>query len=281
MAEHDLIDGYLEELRRRLHWRDDADELVAEMEDHLRTATEDLVRDGLDRADAERAVLGRFGEPVRVARELSTTPSGGLAAPSEWSRAAGAAAMVSAGAWLGVLFSWVASTALSGSGRWELPEQLLYMAGAACLLAALGTTLMAWLGLRSRLGGLGAVGLVGRGLCTAACAAGVVAWFLPGWQGLLGAGSALVAIAAWRTGGSHRGAVATAGVAWVAGLGTWAVLRWLEVGPVDEWGDYPVAVVSGLSVGCLLAAAGLFGLGRWMHGEEPADLPASADLAPT
>ena len=281
MAEHDLIDPYLAELHRRIRWRHDADEVVAEMEDHLRTATEDLVRSGRDEADAERAVLGRFGEPVQVARELSTTPSGELAAPTEWSRAAGAAAMVSAGAWLGVLVSWIAAAAISGSDRWELPEQLLYMAGASCLLAALAATLVAWLGLRSRLGGLGAVGLVGVGLCTVACVAGLVGWFLPGWQGLCGAGSVLVAIAALRAGAGHRVAVTTAGVAWVAGLGTWAALRWLEVGPVDEWGDYPVAFVGGLTVGCLLAATGLLGLGRWMHGEEPADLLASPDLART
>lgn len=282
MAKRDLIDDYLWELRHRIRWRSDADEVIAEMEDHLRTAVEDLERGGVLEADAQSDVLDRFGEPALVAREVATTPSGTIAAPTESTRTAGAAAMVSASAWVGLLALWSATAIMSERGKdWETTETVLFIAGVGCLFAAIGTSVMAWLGLRNRLGGLGTVGLLGAVICALALPAALIPWFTFGWQGLLAAGSALIAVAALRSGYGHRRAIFVAGFSWVMALGTWAALRSAEVGPVDEWGDYPVAFVGGLAVGCLGSAVGMLAIGRWLHREPPADLTLATNLANT
>ena len=68
----DPIDAYLKELRRALNERGHEDaRIVEEARDHLVDAVEDGLRRGLDRADAEREAVERFGAPdVIVAQAL-------------------------------------------------------------------------------------------------------------------------------------------------------------------------------------------------------------------
>jgi len=69
MAEHDLIDDYLERLRDSVRGTpEQRDDVVAELRDHLLEATERLQEDGIDARDAQILALGRLGEVAEVAR---------------------------------------------------------------------------------------------------------------------------------------------------------------------------------------------------------------------
>ncbi len=87
--DHDLIDGYLMELRRALRWRADLDDVCAEVEDHLRENAERLVATGVAPAEAQRRTLECFGDLGMVARSFAATPSGGLAVPTTFTRRSG------------------------------------------------------------------------------------------------------------------------------------------------------------------------------------------------
>jgi hypothetical protein len=76
-----------------------------------------------------------------------------------------------------------------------------------------------------------------------------------------------------------RAATAAFGGAWTLGVITWIVLRALEVGTADEWGDYWVAHWALLGVGVSVMAIGLVGLGTWLRAEQPADLGPAEPFA--
>lgn len=56
----DPIDEYLRKLRRRWWWRRDRDRRLAEIEDHLKSAAEDLQVEGRSSHDAARAAVARY-----------------------------------------------------------------------------------------------------------------------------------------------------------------------------------------------------------------------------
>lgn len=66
----DPIDRYLAALAEKLAGQRDADDLVAEMEDHLRESTEHLIQDGRSLEDAQRAAIRRFGDPDLISHAL-------------------------------------------------------------------------------------------------------------------------------------------------------------------------------------------------------------------
>jgi hypothetical protein len=76
--------------------------LLAEAEDHLRSAAEELVREGRPAADAEREAVARFGAAPEVARRFAH------AAASSTARAAAA--------WAGIAFLAYAATAVFFAG---------------------------------------------------------------------------------------------------------------------------------------------------------------------
>jgi hypothetical protein len=88
-----------EELRLR---RAPRRRLLAEAEDHLRSAAEELAREGRSAADAEREAVARFGAASEVARRFAHAAA---------SSSAGAAA-----AWSGVAFLAYAATAVFFAG---------------------------------------------------------------------------------------------------------------------------------------------------------------------
>ena len=57
--------------------------------------------------------------------------------------------------------------------------------------------------------------------------------------------------------------------------------RFIEVGSIDQWGDYPAAYEIGGTVGFAIFAAGVLGIGLWLRNEEPADIDTTPDEAIT
>lgn len=263
MAEPDLIEAYLSHLHRCLRFRHDADDVVAEAEDHVREAVERLCRSGADPIAAQRITLERFGDPVVVARALSVTAHGGIAMPTAFTRAAGTAALGSALAWV------LAAVALvvSNLGGWT---ESLYILFAIPVVVAAVTTVVALAGLLFRAGGRRDFGTI-VGLVLAGAAAVMMlltAWAWLVWTMLIAA-AALIAVLKARSALVGAGATDWLLVAaWPAALATFLIADRMRLGDVDTYGDYPGAVLAGFLVGTALFVGGLVPLGRWMRSEE-------------
>jgi len=262
VGEPDLIETYLQELDRCLGRRGDAADDLAEAADHLREATERLQRAGLDPVDAQRRALDRFGDPVIVARALSMSSTGGIAMPTEFTRAAGTAAVVAALGWLAA----IATVAIQDIYESQLPAYLLFTA----VVGATGvSTVLALAGLNTRSGGRrDAWTVIALGLAiVAAVMLLVVAWAWIVWVQLLAA-SALVIVVRSRS--AHVRSSATDWLlvgAWPMALLGFVVADRMRLGDVDAYGDYPAAATAGLAIGAVLFAAGLLPLGRWLRSE--------------
>jgi hypothetical protein len=262
MAEPDLIEAYLSHLHRCLRFRHDADDVVAEAEDHVREAVERLCRSGADPIAAQRITLERFGDPMVVARALSVTAHGGIAMPTAFTRAAGTAALVSALAWI------LAAVALvvSNLGGWS---ESLYVLFAIPVVVAAVTTVVALAGLLSRAGGRRDFGtIVGLVLAFSAAVMMVLAWAWLVWTMLIAA-AALIAVLKARSALVGAGATDWLLVAaWPAALATFLIADRMRLGDVDTYGDYPGAALAGFLVGTALFVGGLVPLGRWLRSEE-------------
>jgi hypothetical protein len=193
MAQAQLIDRYLVTLQRSLGKAPDADDILAEVEDHLREATAAYRRDGLDAHDAETRTLQTFGSPKLVARAFADArKKKGIAMPTTFTRRAGPAAIVCP-------LALVAGMLLLDPERWTARHWTTnwYFAANSTILIALALLIAAMLGLRARHGGaLGSVGLAGLVL-TAVGALPVllqVSWALPFWLIPISVGCALFAL---------------------------------------------------------------------------------------
>ena len=269
MAERDLIDDYRAALSRRLSGRSDVDDTLDEVEDHLRSAVEKLVRCGHDPDTAQRLTLERFGDPAVVGRAFATTPSGGLCLPTRFTRTAGYVAIAAA-------IAWVAAGGFTVIGQTSLVtefSELKYFVWASLILVAAGATFVAFLGLLRR---AGTAGDRQARFATLLVLAGVFilvafAWFWPAGAALLTLGSLLVVRCA------RAAALPLDAWSWwlvlafPAGIGLFLGLWLLRVGPVDEYGNYPLAFVSGTIVATVLFAGALARIGRWLSNEEPRD----------
>ena len=158
-------------------------------------------------------------------------------------------------AWLGVAGYGISTATTESGDGWGVGYALFTV---ALLLGAVSTVLIA--AAASRQGNrprLRMAGLVVSGL---GCAMAVLAaWALPVWMILLGAGFALVGVAA----GSVRGRLLA--VLAAAQLGAIAVLIAgieAEVGRRDEWGDYPAAAGIALVVVASITVAAIVALAR-------------------
>ncbi|HRY11636.1 MAG: permease prefix domain 1-containing protein [Candidatus Nanopelagicales bacterium] len=277
MADHDLIEAYLAELRGTLAWRRDDDELVDEISDHLHEAAERLLSNGTEHRAAQEQSLAQFGDPVVVARAFATTSSGGIAMPTQFTRTAGSTALIAAAFWaLMALTGFVGGTELIFDG--QLAPYVLWavVSGIAGILSVVSLA-----GLLVRCGGLrGAVPAAALAVATiGAVMLGITTWAWVVWTALLAIATGLTV---WRmhTSGTRREPgdwVAVA--AWPIGIAVFVLLTQIGLGPVDYYGDYPVANAAGLTVGALLFAVGLGRLGRWLRSEEPVE--ASSPMAST
>jgi len=275
MGNHGLIDAYVASLRGRVRWRHDIDALVAEVEDHLYSTVERFEAAGIDPVLAERAALERFGDPAIVAKAYAAAPNGGLAVPTTGTRTAGSFALVSAALWLTVVGCWLLAGLIEPMYVLQTGvASLAYAAGAAALLGATVSMVVAMLGLHRRHGGLGAIGVAGVVLAAAAAVGSMLAWVFTGWGTLTVMATLLVGAALWSANVMPRLPVALLAGGPVAGAVAWAVLRGTS-GGVDLtglWGVHWSANQIGLTIGAVILASGLLGLGRWLRTEEPAVL---------
>ena len=284
MANYALIDGYLDSLRSSMRWRRDLDDIVAEIEDHLISATERFETRGTGHVAAQQRTLEQFGDPQVLAVAFASTPTGGIEVPTTFTKSAGLFGVVSAVAWIIGLVAMAISAGLPDATGVD-PDQfvangqtLSFMIGAASLLAAGASMLVGMIGLYRRHGSLGILGIGGLGITGLGVLTLLVAWAFVLWMSLIGLGVLLFAISVLRRDISPRLWTVIWGSGMAIGAITWYVLRWLEVGEPDQWGDYPLATAIALPIGVVIMAIGLAGIGWWLRSEEPVDLTPSEPL---
>jgi hypothetical protein len=285
VADYALIDGYLESMRSSIRWRRDLDDVIAEIEDHLISATESFEARGSDRVNAQQRTLDEFGDPKVLAVAFASTPTGGIAVPSTFTKSAGVFAIVSAVAWIIGLVAIAIAAGLPEATGVD-PDQfvansqtIFFIVGATSLLAAGVLMFVTMIGLYRRHGSLGIFGIGGLGVTGLGVVTLLIAWAFPLWMTLIGLGVLLFAISLLRRDVSPRLWTVVWGGGMAVGAITWYVLRWLEVGDRDQWGDYPLAVAFALPIGVVIMAIGLIGIGRWLRSEEPVELTPSEPLA--
>ena len=276
MASYHLIDTYLATLRNQLRWRGDTDEIDVELRDHLYSAAERLVNDGIAQDDAQNEVLARFGDPATVALSFASAGKRGLAVPTNFTQTAGTIAMIASLGWLLVLGAWGLSWIIEEqSGQWEGWSQAAFSVATISLIGSVLATALLVAALDRRHGGLGVIGQIGIGLAGLSAVTSIVSWLFVVWGLLIGSSAILIAAAIVRRGIAPVGPTVIFGLTPVISFLSFAILRGLEVGTADQWGDYQIAEVVSLAVGCVGFVAATFGLGRWLHRETPID---QADL---
>lgn len=270
MAESDLIDGYVANLRGRLRRRPDADDVLDEVRDHLREAVAGLRAAGVDEAEAQRRVLCRFGDPELIGRVLSAPTSGGVVMPSTFTRSAGAVAILATGLWAAaaVLKWWE-------SGLFAPWDQQRYVVFSVIVAAASIASVVVMAGVLARAGWPSPTTPIAFVLAAGALVGLIgVPWMWPVLGLLLGGAYLITLVAAARTTG-RRGLLAWASAAaWPAGFLTFALLSAIGVGPVDEYGGYPLSLALGFTVAAAGMVVGSLDIGRWLVTERVA--PASA-----
>lgn len=280
MAEYALIDGYLETLHRSVRYRRDADDLVAEVQDHLLEAIEILEHRGTGSVAAQQETLERFGDPVLLARAFASTPRGGIAVPTQFTRAAGITAMVSSILWLAMISTWwFGNWREDVDGSWEGTAQIAWIIGSAAALGAAGLMVLSMVALYQRHGGLGVLGQAGIALTGLGMAGLLIAWFFQGWGTAMAIGTLLFGAALLRSDIAPRLPTLFFTVGLTLGGITVAVLNIIEFGYRDVWGDRPTANMIGITIGLVILAGGLLGLGNWLRNETPVDLPDQAVAA--
>ncbi|MEA1902416.1 MAG: hypothetical protein U9N56_02700 [Actinomycetota bacterium] len=189
--------------------------------------------------------------------------------PTRFTKTAGSLAVAAAGLWLAALaMYWVTQA----PDDWNTT---LYLVWSAIVVAAGVLTFVATLGLRRRHGGSGVLGTVGLVFLGLGVVVSIISWAIPGWMMIQGIGMLLVVVAVRRADGAPRAASVAYGSGMLIGVTLHLVLTALKVGTPDSYGDYPLAWGTGLTVGLVVAVAGLFGIGSWLRGEESVDFELS------
>jgi hypothetical protein len=274
VAEYALIEGYLETLHRSIRFRRDAEDLVAEVHDHLLEAIEFLEHRGTGSLDAQQETLARFGDPVMLARAFASTPRGGIAVPTQFTRVSGIFSIVSGVLWLAMIaLWWFGNWREDVDGTWEGAAQVSWILGTGAALSAGAFLIVAMVGMNQRHGGLGLLGNAGVALTGLGVAGLLIAWFFYGWGTAIGIGTLLLGAALLRRDLAPRLPTYLFTVGFTVGGITVAVLNFTEFGYRDVWGYRPTANLIGITVGIVILALGLFGLGNWLRGETPVELP--------
>ncbi|MDP1876358.1 MAG: hypothetical protein Q8M17_02200 [Actinomycetota bacterium] len=263
--EPDLIDAYVDELRRSLARNRRAADVVAEVEDHLRESACRLSGHGVDAVTAQRHTIDRFGD-LRVVTRAFATDAGGLAMATPFTRAAGAVGYLAVVLWLLV-------AATRGLDNFAVPESETRMYAATSVLAAIAAiaTSVAIAGMLMRSGGVRGVApivaLAAMGLAALMMATAPWAWVFTAVPL-----TAAAIIAVWRmraVGMGGRWADLSLVLAWPAGVLVTVVGEAIRIGPRDYYGDYPWAFQAGLTVALLLYCAGLVGMCARLRAEQP------------
>jgi hypothetical protein len=269
MARYALIDGYLEAMRDGLRWRQDLDDLVSEMEDHLYSTVEHMCSRGQEPTAAERSALDRFGDPKTLASVYASTNNGGLAVPTKFTRTAGLMAIVAAVLLIPVA---VASTSDLWTDSWEIP----YAVGTTALVAASLLMLIFAIGLKQRTGARGVLPIVAIVFGVIGTVLSLVFWFIPGWGAAIGVSTLAMAWIVLRVGAGPVIPTVLYGIGFPAGAVAFVLAHSLKVGTAGEYNEYPAAFAIGIGLACVLTAIGLLGMGLWLRGEEAVELEAPA-----
>jgi len=151
MAHDGLIAAYLRELDFSVARLPDAADIVAEAEDHLYETADRLVAEGRSRSDAEAEAVARFGSAALVARICVIEAKRGASVPTNRTRAAGLAALLTpvllvVGQYLNV--------------NVPVDRGAVHGIGVVVMTATIPAFLFGLWGLRARHGGLGQLGKI-------------------------------------------------------------------------------------------------------------------------
>ena len=262
MAEPDLIDAYVASLRRHVRSRSDVEDVVAEVEDHLRQTATVISSGGIPERAAQREALTRFGDPRIINQAFAATPSGGIVMPTRFSRLAGATAFVAAGLWVGAAVLWSLSSGLFA----PFSEERFVIAMVAISAATLASVVVV-AGILARSGWPSETVLAFLFGGGAFLVLTVMPWTWPITGLLLGAAFLVVVLLSIRMTGRRLRLQWALVAAWPLGFLVFGVLTAAELGPVDEWGDYPLANGVGFAVAAGLMVVGLTAIGSWLVAE--------------
>lgn len=281
MADYALIDDYLKRVRALVLWRRDVDDLVAELEDHLYSAVEQSEAHGTGTELAQQNTLERFGDAGELATAFASTPRGGLAIPTRFTKDAGGAALMSVAALLLALGGFGLSSLFPDRAAGTDPDQFVlngqtvaWIVATLALLGAGSLMIVAMVGLYRRHGGLGALGMLGLGVTALGVATTIFSWAFGVWFTLIAIGAVLFAVAILRRDIAPRLWTMVFGAGLAIGAVVWHAIRWLEVGSAT-------ANIFGVTIGALLMLAGFIGLGLWLRSEHPAEFITAAPRAIT
>lgn len=264
---HDPIGDYVDELRLSMRWRSDLDELLLELEDHLRSKAEARRLAGSE--DADRETIEEFGSALEVARSFAVTGSGGLAVPTTFTRRTGTIALIAA-------VAWVASMAIGFVGQgellvpWTLQNYQIWAATTA-VAAILATVALTGALVRGG-GGRDAATIAAVAFCGLAVAGAVLATWASVVLLVPFAFGALIVFGRLRSVGLASWTSFLLIAAWPVGAVLGLGLAALEFGYVDSYGDHPAARVVGFTVASTLWAIGLARIGLTLRREEPVHL---------
>lgn len=274
-----VIDDYLATLAASLSGHRDREDLLAETEDHLRTAAERFVADGMAPDAAEDHAVQRLGDPAVLGRSLADGGRG-VAVPTTRTRRAGAVAAVSAPLWLAYPVLGFLADRADQTQDWEGTPRTLYTIGSSLFFVAGVITLIGAIGLVQRHGGLGRLGVIA--IPPYALALFVMfgaAWFEAVWLVLLAATIAVLAPTLWRRGIAPRPAIVALVTAIPVAAVSIAVLHLIAFGPVDSYGDRNQAFALGSGIGLAVLAGGIAVIGRWMWSEQAVEVDYPGDFS--
>lgn len=291
MAEHTVnrtaVDDYLVALGDRLRGRSDREEILAEVGDHLLSAVDRLVAAGMDPRVAHTRVVHEFGEPDVVGRAFATTPRGGLAVPTRFTRAAGWAGVAAALWWALWGLAIMATSAATVLDPWTWADEAEWVSWVGFLITLaviMPLTYLAILGLLARAG----AGLRDPWFTTVLLVAvNTTAFTVLGFTGataalfgspwvpwlLLMAPAALAAVSVARLPRVGLGRLRSdwlIAAAWPVGLTAYFLLEPLHLGPFHwETGHYLIGASMGGALAPLLLGVGLLARSGRLAAEKP------------
>ena len=288
MGTYDLIDAYLDRLRAATTWHSNTDAVIDEMRDHLLSATEAAAAAGADGSEAQHIALAHFGPPDEVAHALARGPHSTAAVPTRATVSGATIALAGGGLWVLYAITNLAMVHLydrandNGDPESSSPLQLLLIAPwAVSLVGALAMLFATGMILKDRHGGFRLAGWLGLAALAVAVPFGLVGWFIAGWVTLLATGAVLLSFELVRAGIAPRAPAIGLAVGPALGILVWGVLRLVELGSPDQYGDYPAASLAGLAVGCTVLATGLYRMSDWLRNEDPIEFDAPSHPMPT
>jgi hypothetical protein len=273
VAEADLITQYIHGLRGSMRRRRGVDDVLLELEDHLRECTAERVLAGNNTTSAQRDSLHAFGSSELVANAFRLNPNVGLIVPTRFTRNAGIGALLAAS-------FWVISAGAGAYGQGSLLTEwtqrnyaiwntLTAIAVLASVVAIAGGLMRA--GRRHDVlttAGLG-LAVIGSGLLIV----GTWAWPM---TSLVLAAAGLIVVLRLRATGLGSPTDWLLALSWPFGLGVVILLEELGVGPVDSYGDHAIAAVVGFAFASTMYAVGLASLGARLRVEEPGNRHADS-----